>query len=99
MQTVENLLEVLRIWARKLGPYILLEVLLPGGTLLALLLLLYRRGQVLRAAAQAVGDGGDRSMTHHVDLRKRMLALAALAPCTLLRRRQTDESLPALVRT
>ena len=29
---------------RKLGPYVMLELLLPGGTLLALLLFLYRRG-------------------------------------------------------
>jgi hypothetical protein len=31
--------------ARRLGPYLMLEILLPGGTLLALLLFLYRRGQ------------------------------------------------------
>jgi len=31
--------------ARKLGPYVMLEILLPGGTLLALLLFLYRRRQ------------------------------------------------------
>ena len=29
---------------RKLGPYVMLELFLPGGTLLALLLFLYRRG-------------------------------------------------------
>ena len=28
---------------RKLGPYVALEILMPGGTLLALLLFLYRR--------------------------------------------------------
>src|SRR4030088_1954825 len=32
--------------ARRLGPYLMLEILLPGGTLLALLLFLYRRRQV-----------------------------------------------------
>ena len=31
--------------ARRLGPYVMLEILLPGGTLLALLLFLYRRRQ------------------------------------------------------
>ena len=31
--------------ARRLGPYLILEILLPGGTLLALLLFLYRRRQ------------------------------------------------------
>jgi nitroreductase len=30
---------------QKVGPYLLLEILLPGGTLFALLLLLYRRRQ------------------------------------------------------
>ena len=55
MQTVANLLEVVRTWTRKLGPYVLLEMLLPGGTLFALLLYLYRRSQVLRGAAHAAG--------------------------------------------
>jgi hypothetical protein len=30
---------------QKAGPYLLLEILLPGGTLFALLLFLYRRGR------------------------------------------------------
>jgi hypothetical protein len=34
----------LRRMGRKLGPYVMLELLMPGGTLLALLLFLYRRG-------------------------------------------------------
>ena len=33
---------------RKLGPYVLLEVLLPGGTLFALALFVYRRPATLR---------------------------------------------------
>jgi hypothetical protein len=37
-------LEALRRLAPKLGPYLLLEIVLPGGTLVALLLYLYRRG-------------------------------------------------------
>jgi hypothetical protein len=53
MQTIANVQRVLRTWARNLGPYIVLEMLLPGGTLFALLLFLYRRGQLLQAAAQA----------------------------------------------
>jgi hypothetical protein len=32
--------------ARRLGPYLMLEILLPGGTVLALLLFLYRRRQL-----------------------------------------------------
>jgi hypothetical protein len=43
MQTIANVHQALRTWTRKLGPYILLEMLLPGGTLVALLLFLYRR--------------------------------------------------------
>ena len=37
-------LELLRRWVPRLGPYVLVEIVLPGGTLLALLLYLYRRG-------------------------------------------------------
>jgi hypothetical protein len=40
--TILNLLETLKATFRKLGPYLLLEVLLPGGTLFALALFLYR---------------------------------------------------------
>jgi hypothetical protein len=55
MFTITNFLRVVGSWARKLGPYVLLEVLLPGGTLFALALFLYRRSQVLRATAEATG--------------------------------------------
>jgi hypothetical protein len=55
MQTVANLLEVVRAWMRRLGPYVLLEMLLPGGTLFALLLFLYRRGRLLRGATETTG--------------------------------------------
>ena len=37
-------LEMLRRWLPRMGPYVLVEIVLPGGTLLALLLYLYRRG-------------------------------------------------------
>jgi len=43
MQMVISSLEMLRRWVQKLGPYLILEILMPGGTLLALLLFLYRR--------------------------------------------------------
>ena len=43
MQTVMIHWERLRRFGQKLGPYLMLEVLLPGGTLLALLLFLYQR--------------------------------------------------------
>jgi hypothetical protein len=35
---------------RKAGPYVVLEVVLPGGTLFALLLYLYRTGQLRQVA-------------------------------------------------
>jgi hypothetical protein len=40
--------------ARRLGPYLMLEILLPGGTLLALLLFLYRRRQATGARRNAL---------------------------------------------
>jgi hypothetical protein len=51
--TILNLLETLKAASRKLGPYVLLEMLLPGGTLFALALFLYRRqggGEMLSQA-------------------------------------------------
>src|ERR1700694_3219217 len=42
MQTVLSSLGILHRFGQKAGPYLMLEILLPGGTLLALLLLLYR---------------------------------------------------------
>jgi hypothetical protein len=43
MQTIMRSWELLRRFGQELGPYLMLEILLPGGTLLALLLFLYRR--------------------------------------------------------
>ena len=59
MQRVMDHLETLRRYGQRLGPYLMLEILLPGGTLLALLLFLYRRrrpdiGRDAQRAAQAV---------------------------------------------
>ena len=46
MRMVINGREVLRQWLPKIGPYLVIELALPGGTLLALLLYLYRRSQL-----------------------------------------------------
>jgi hypothetical protein len=46
MQIVLNRLEKLRNFARKFGPYLIIEMLLPGGTVVALLLFLCRDGRV-----------------------------------------------------
>jgi hypothetical protein len=45
MKIVSRAFGWLRRAGRSLGPYLLLELLMPGGTMLALLLFLYRRGQ------------------------------------------------------
>ena len=42
MQAVTNIARMLGRCGQKLGPYLMLEILLPGGTLLALLLFLWR---------------------------------------------------------
>jgi hypothetical protein len=44
METVIALFDIARRLARDIGPYLLVEILLPGGSLLALALFLYRRG-------------------------------------------------------
>jgi len=57
-------LQALAWLLRKAGPYVALEVLLPGGTLFALLLFLYRRRDAatdarmiaLKAAARRIVD-------------------------------------------
>jgi hypothetical protein len=51
MQTIINSLLFLRRWAQALGPYLLLELLLPGGTLLAVTLFLYRNRRLDFAGA------------------------------------------------
>ncbi len=48
---------------RRAGPYVALEIVLPGGTLFALLLYLHRSGQlrdfrIVRAAGRALGRAG-----------------------------------------
>ena len=43
MEQVIELLELLRRIGARVGPYVLLELLLPGGTMFALLLFLHRR--------------------------------------------------------
>ena len=46
MELVTTLLMALRRAVQRFGPYLVVEVLLPGGTLVALLLLLYRSGRL-----------------------------------------------------
>jgi hypothetical protein len=56
MQMVTGALEILRRLGQRLGPYLVLEILLPGGTLLALLLFLYQRRK-LHSGALGPGWG------------------------------------------
>jgi hypothetical protein len=42
MAGAASVLEALQRWSQRIGPYLLIELLLPGGTLLALSLFLYR---------------------------------------------------------
>jgi hypothetical protein len=51
LRELVNTVGTLRQLAYKLGPYVMLEALLPGGTLLALLLFLYRSRKL-----NAIGD-------------------------------------------
>lgn len=46
MQAIINVLAILRRAIVELGPYLMLELLLPGGTIIALTLFLYRRGKL-----------------------------------------------------
>ncbi|MEP7062779.1 MAG: hypothetical protein ABI881_10295 [Betaproteobacteria bacterium] len=84
MQVVIHWLSMLRRIGQKAGPYLMLEMLLPGGTLFALLLFLYRRHKagvdsgIRQAVAEAV-----RTLANVFDNR-------ILLPLPLRRNRQTS---------
>ena len=50
MEIVIALIEIARRLARAAGPYLLVEILLPGGSLLAVALFLYRRRESFLSA-------------------------------------------------
>ncbi len=52
MQFILKGVGILREFAQQLGPYVMVEILLPGGTLIALLLFLYRRRRLSMEAGQ-----------------------------------------------
>ena len=56
MQIVFDYFGIVRRFGQKFGPYLIVEMLLPGGTLLALLLFLYRRRkpEIRRGAQGAI---------------------------------------------
>ena len=47
MQIIRSSCKWLRRIGQNFGPYLMLELVLPGGTVFALLLFLYRRGSLL----------------------------------------------------
>jgi hypothetical protein len=51
MEALFVIVEIVRRLCQRLGPYLFVEIVLPGGTLLALLLFLYRRRRVMPVAA------------------------------------------------
>ena len=52
MEVVTGIVGILRRWGQSLAPYLMLEILLPGGTLIALLLFLYRRSALTATLAK-----------------------------------------------
>ena len=63
METIAKNLKSIAELAHKAGPYVLLEILLPGGTLLALFLFLYRRrGQRDADLVASVVQGARRTL-------------------------------------
>jgi len=53
MEIVIAIIEIARRLARDMGPYLLVEILLPGGSLLALALWLYRRRDAVSISVTA----------------------------------------------
>ena len=88
MQNAVNGLRMLRRIGQNAGPYILLEVLLPGGTLFALLLFLYRRGP------SGMGWGAQRAADAALPALARVFEKRTLAsmPLTLEPQRSTTIS-------
>jgi hypothetical protein len=70
MQMLEPVAEL----ARKLGPYVLVELLLPGGTLFALMLFVYRNPEQVREHAAKAR----RAAAHAVVRLRRAVARHAL---------------------
>ena len=77
MKTAMQLLETVTETSRKLGPYVLLEVLLPGGTLFALMLFVYRHPTRARRYAERARDAAARALTK---ARRAIVLRAARAP-------------------
>ena len=59
-EMVMKSLELLGRWLPRIGPYVVVEIVLPGGTLIALLLYLYRRRADKSAMPMSIWRAADR---------------------------------------
>jgi hypothetical protein len=50
VETLSRAYEAVRRWIQSIGPYLIIEIVMPGGTLIALLMFLHRRGTLARLA-------------------------------------------------
>ena len=76
MQVLQTIVQT----SRKLGPYVLLEIFLPGGTLFALLLFAYRNPELVRRyASRARGIVATTAVSAHAALAKRASQAASLS--------------------
>ena len=48
MGTLSRACETVRRWIQCIGPYLVVEIVMPGGTLIVLLMFLHRRGTLAR---------------------------------------------------
>jgi hypothetical protein len=67
MDRVMESLGLLRRVAQNFGPYLVLEIVMPGGTLLALLLFLYRRRKLEAVSASRTVLAVGRVLSNFVD--------------------------------
>jgi hypothetical protein len=67
MERVMESLGLLRRVAQNFGPYLMLEIVMPGGTLLALLLFLYRRRKLEAGSVSRVVIAMTRTLGSFVD--------------------------------
>ena len=67
MDRVMESLGLLRRVAQNFGPYLVLELVMPGGTLLALLLFLYRRRKLEAASVSRAVLAVARVLSNFVD--------------------------------
>jgi hypothetical protein len=74
MDALLNTWQTVRRLGRRLGPYVLVEMLLPGGTLFALLLFLYRRRPAFSRMPRGAGRMDRWTLERRIDR-------PALRPC------------------